>query len=305
MFVTKFRHTKNKKGITLIEMIAAIAITAILASVLSMMIVPVLNTYQANAARVELVQAATSRLNDIAMHLRGARGIYVSESTRDVSKQKEWANGSGNYFSNKNTDKMFKEGNYLFPEIRWYEKQDSESDTVKSRRVEFDGVRTVASPEKRIYSFVMDNYHERSNKGAVSGYYYPELVVGDWSNMQRRYLDYAGGFGIKLASDDYQSEEYWCPDNKSMYFLVRRNPDDSNRANVLEIHLTVKKGDVSYEGVKTIVCENLVIKKDIIYTNNFQSWSGDNLVKKAAAVNTGTDSSKWTKYYTVWFTKMV
>ena len=177
MWVTRLRHTKNKKGLTLIEMIAAIAITAILASVLSMMIVPVLNTYQANAARVELIQAATSRLNDIAMHLRGARGIYVSESTRDVSKQKEWDYGSGNYFSNKNTNKMFKEGNYLFPEIRWYEKQDSESDTVKSRRVEFDGVRTVASPEKRIYSFVMDNYHQRSSKGAVSGYYYPELVV--------------------------------------------------------------------------------------------------------------------------------
>ena len=43
MLFRRMRFGKNKKGITLVEMIAAVAITAILASVLSMMVVPVLN----------------------------------------------------------------------------------------------------------------------------------------------------------------------------------------------------------------------------------------------------------------------
>ncbi|MBO4472545.1 MAG: hypothetical protein J5765_01920, partial [Clostridia bacterium] len=104
--------------------------------------------------------------------------------------------------------------------------------------------------------------------------------------------------GVNLNSDDYQNKEYTCPNNKSLYFLVKKNPDDENRTNALEIHLTVKKGDISYEGMKTIVCENLVINKDVIYTTNFQKWSGSTLNKKEAEATT---SSSTTKYYSVWF----
>lgn len=301
MLWTRFRQAKNKKGMTLIEMLAAIAITAILAAVLSMMIIPVMNTYKTNATKVELAQAVTTRLNDIALFLRGATGVYLSDAKRNVSKT--WY--PGQTFSNTNTAKMYNEANYFFPEIRWKEKQSNESETVKSRRVEFDGLRTVLKGGTRCYAFVMDDYYKRN--GGVTGYLYPELIIADWSNMSKRYLDYGSDkkkvnenfSGMSINSDDYQSKEYWCPDNGSMYFLVRTNADDENRANVLEIHLTVKKGDISYEGMKTIVCENLVINKDVIYTTNFQSWSGSNLNKKAATVST---SSSTTKYYTVWFT---
>ena len=295
MLLTRFRQAKNKKGMTLVEMIAAVAITAILAAVLSMMIVPVMNTYKTNATKVELAQATTARLNDIALLLRGASGVYLSDVARTPSKV--WY--PGKTFSNTNTGKMFTENTYVFPEIRWKEKQDGESATVKERRVEFDGVRTVVYPKTRMYSIVMDNYYERN--GGVSKYLYPELIVADWSSMNKRYLDYGSAFDMKLSSDVYQTKDYWCPNNTSMYFLVRRNPDDANRANALEVHLTVQKGDVSYEGVKTFVCENLVIKKDVIYTTKFTSWSGDKLNKVAATVSTGTDQSKWKKYYTVWF----
>ena len=298
MLWMRFRQAKSRKGLTLVEMIAAIAITAILATVLSMMIVPVMNTYKVNSTKVELSQAVTSRLNDIAMFLRGATGVYLSTTKRTTSKV--WYNGKDKYFSNTNTKYMFTENMYILPEIRWKEKQDNESDAVKARRVEFDGLRTVMR-NNRCYSFVMDNYYERKNGSANAGYLYPELVIGDWSNMSRRYLDYAGGFGMKLASDVYQSEDYWCPNNESMYFLVRTNPDNGNKANALEIHLTVQKGDVSYEGVKTIVCENLAIKGDVIYTNNFQNWTGSTLNKKKAEVST---SSSTTKYFTVWFSMM-
>ena len=292
MLWTRFRQAKNKKAMTLLEMIAAIAITAILAAVLSMMIVPVMNTYKTNATKVELAQAVTSRLNDIALFLRGATGVYLSTAKRDVSKV--WY--PGETFSNTNTTKMFTEATYVFPEIRWKEKKSNESDTVKTRRVEFDGLRTAMTGSTRCYSIVMDNYYQRN--GGVSGYLYPELIVADWSNMSKRYLDYGSAFDMKLGSDDYKSKEYWCPNNQSMYFLVKKNKDDEKRANALEIHLTVKKGDVSYEGTKTIVCENLVINKDVIYTTDFTKWSGDKLKKQAAEITT---SSSTTKYYTVWF----
>jgi len=285
---------------TLVEMIAAIAITAILAAVLSMMIVPVMNTYKTQATKVELAQAVTSRLNDIALFLRGATGVYLSDSTRDVTKV--WY--PGETFSNSNRSKMYGETTYVFPEIRWKEKQSSESDTVKKRRVEFDGLRTVLKGGTRCYCFVMDNYYERKNN--VTGYLYPELIIADWSNMSKRYLDYGSARknnsslseGVNLNSDDYQNKEYTCPNNNSLYFLVRQNLDDENRTNALEIHLTVSKGDVSYEGTKTIVCENLVINKDVIYTTNFQKWTGSTLNKSAAEATT---KSYTKKYYSVWF----
>ena len=56
---------KSKKGITLVEMLAAVVITAILASVLSMMIVPVINSYRKSEAKTQMQAAVTSRLNDI------------------------------------------------------------------------------------------------------------------------------------------------------------------------------------------------------------------------------------------------
>ena len=50
MLFSRWKFCKNKKGVTLVEMIAAVAITAILASVLSMMIVPVMNSYRNSEA---------------------------------------------------------------------------------------------------------------------------------------------------------------------------------------------------------------------------------------------------------------
>lgn len=297
MLITRFRQIKNKKGITLVEMLAAVTITAILAIVLSMLIVPVMNTYNVSAVRVELAQAATSRLNDMAKHLRGAEGIYLSTAKRNVSKT--WYNGKNNYFNDSSTGKFPKEDNYVFPEIRWenYSNPPGSNTTRDTRACIFDGVITTRAR----YSFVMDNYYER--KESVKGYLYPELVIADYSDMSKRFLDYAGGFGIKLESDDYQTRDIVCPDVESMFFYVRQNPDNGNSPTVLEMHLIVKKGKITYEGTKTIVCENLVIRKDKIYTTDFTHWNGNVLTKQNVTVSTGTDPKKWTKYYTVWFAK--
>ena len=73
------------------EMIAAVAITAILASVLSVMTVPVLRTYNANRVRSELASAVTSRLNDIAYHLRGATGVYLASGAKSFPEIRNYS----------------------------------------------------------------------------------------------------------------------------------------------------------------------------------------------------------------------
>ena len=312
MLLTKLRQAKSKKGMTLVEMLAAIAITAILATVLSMMIVPVINTYRTNETKVYLAQAVTARLNDMALYLRGAKGVYVGTAKRNVNNV--WYNrttsgdNKNNYFSDTNTSKMYTEDTYVFPEIRWATSDGNEP--RKTRKVEFDGLKTVAGSSKRCYCFVLDNYYERYKNGngkKITGYLYPELIVADWSNNSKRFLAYGSYFGMKLSSDEYQESpetDIYCPSNSSMFFYVHKNPDNGDRANVLEMHLTLKKGSVTYEGVKTIVCENLVINEDNIYTVNFTSWSGSTLNKKSVTTTSGTDKSKWTKYYTIWFILM-
>ena len=60
MLLRKFLTCTNRKGMSLIELIVAIAITAILAVTLSMMIVPVMNTYSVNELRAKLSAAVTA-----------------------------------------------------------------------------------------------------------------------------------------------------------------------------------------------------------------------------------------------------
>ena len=295
MLFARIKRLKNRKGVTLVEMVVAMAIVAILATVLSMMIVPVMNAYTINETQTRLAEAVDSRLNDMAMYLRGATGVYLSTAVRNTSKK--WlfgyTNGKPKAFSDTDTTNMPTEGDGFLPELR---RSDNNKKTM------YDGVRTTQA----IYSFVMDNYHERES--GVSGYFYPEMVIASYdpdNPTGYRYYGYAGSFNMKLQSDDYQSQDFWCPDNKSMFFYVRQNPDDNNSATVLEMHLAVKQGKVTYEGVKTIVCETLVIKGVPIRTNNFYNWSQNSkgewvIDYKTATVS--TDKNR-TPYYTVWFSR--
>ena len=105
---------RNKKGITLVEMVVAIAVTAILATCLSTMMVPIVNTYSSNKTKVELIEAVTGRLNDFAMNLRGADGVYVTTTTRS-------------FFKGVNTDQVQYDGcrkfdiHYAIAQDNWYE----------------------------------------------------------------------------------------------------------------------------------------------------------------------------------------
>ncbi len=259
MLFARWRISKNKKGITLVEMIAAIAITAILASVLSMMIVPVMNSYRNASTKAELQQAVTGRLNDVALHLRGATGVYVTSNPKSFPETNVSIDqGKGTkYFEAKFGIALFNcyqnsaGGKYLYPELRW------------------------------------NDYDDVTNNKAAQYY--------------------AGSYtpSLKLASDDFQTDQFYCPDQYSFYFYVRSNPDGGGHSNVLEVHLLVKKGNVSYEGSKTIVCDNLVIKGEDIYTCQFEWKNNQWTHPNKATVSTGEDASKWKKYYSVWFSRDV
>jgi len=234
---------KNKKGITLVEMVVAIAITAILAICLSTMLVPILNVYSSNRVKVELQEAVTARLNDIAMHLRGASSVHVTmekKSFFDIS--------------------------------------------------DIDGAQYQGCLRYNVqYAFAMDNYYS-------STYYYPELKCLDTRDEAKPSVVWASAkpFQEKLLSDEYQDRTISGHSYEDFFFYVRK--DGKGRAVCLEIHLIAYKGDVMYEGTKTITCENLVTKGTVIYTAKF-AWIG----------NTGnlklTDATVGGKYYSVWFAK--
>ena len=259
MLFRRWKKAKNKKGITLLEMIAAVAITAILASVLSMLIVPVMNTYRTASTRAELQTAVTARLNDIALWLRSAKDVYVSSSTSS------------------------------YPEYR------------KSNLYQYQAVK----------KFDIKWGIANTNCYGTSGYNYPELKWIKFSDTDTKNhtLKWASEHepSMKLESDIYQSEDFYCPSVEDFYFYVRQNPDNGNHSNVLEIHLKVIKGTVDYEGTKTIVCENLVIKGQDIYkayfNRNNTTGVWDAFTK--AEVSTGSNQSKWVKYYSVWFSRDV
>ena len=268
MLFNRWKRAKNKKGITLVEMIAAIAITAILASVLSMMIVPVMNTYRTSSTRAELQTAVTARLNDIALWLRSATGVYVPKSKDSSGK----VTGYGS-----------------FP------------DCNKNNLYQFQAVR----------NFDIKWGIANMNCYGSSGYNYPELKWVQYSetDTKNHTLKWASEHkpSMKLDSDIYQSQDFTCPSITDFYFYIRQNPDDGNRRNVMEFHLKVKKGNVEYEGTKTFVCENLAINNLDIYLASFNR-NGTTGVWDAftkAEVSTGSDASKWTKYYSVWFSRDV
>ena len=83
------RLRRNKRGITLVEMVVAIAVTAILATALSTMMVPVINLYSSNSNRVELANAVTAKLNDIAMYMRSATGVYITTTPKSFPDMDE------------------------------------------------------------------------------------------------------------------------------------------------------------------------------------------------------------------------
>jgi len=255
MLFTGRRFYRNRKGITLVEMVAAIAITAILASVLSMMIVPVMNTYRRTEVRNELQEAVAGRLEDIAVHLRSATGVYLSSTAKS------------------------------FPDIT-------------KNSYQYEGIRHWD------VKFGIANYN--CYQGTSSSYLYPELKWANYSDVNNPTIEWASEYepNLKLSSDVFQNKNISCPSAEDFYFLVRTNPDGGDHTNALEIHLKVKKGNVYFEGVKTIVCENLAINGLDIYKAVFDK---DNKGKwkdlQKAEVSEGKDASKWKKYYSVWFSR--
>ena len=230
----------------------AIAVTTILASMLSMMIVPVMNVYNTNRTKTQLAQASSSRLADIAFHLRAATGIYLASNAKSFQDISTASASIYQYYAVRNADVV--------------------------------GLH---------YGIAL------ANKNGWKSYLYPELKYAEWSDESHPTCKYPEEIEdedlkekLELPSNDYQNSSIFCPSNEGLIFRVKNNPDDGNRVNVIEITLTLKKGDVTYEGKKTIVCENLVIDQKVIYEASFNA----NAVPKNAA-------SVGKTYRSVWFSK--
>ena len=257
---------------TLVEMVVAMAIVAILATALSLTMVPVLTAYNNNKSANALIEVASILLEDVAFQLRGATGVYLT------SNQKS------------------------FP--------DKTLVTQNGKKVPSAQYQKVMDYKAR-YGLAMTDY-SASSGGSVSGYLFPHIKVVDFSNVNSPKLlniestDLPDEFREEMRSDLYQTNEIGCPSATSFFVIVRENPDSTikegsttrNLGNVLEIHLTVKKGNYEQEFTKTIVCDNLVIDQKDIYTANLTSSP---LTK--ATVSSGTNQDKWTKYYSIWYSK--
>ena len=279
MIFRKWKYAKNKKAITLVEMIAAIAITAILATVLSMMIVPVINNYRNASVKEELQQAVTARLNDIAHHLRGATAVYLTKnkgSTPDTTQNSDQYKGVRT-FNVHYSFALVKSGTtYTFPVLKI---------TDWSRGTSSSKV-TTKLPEE---------YTENSS---------------DSQSIKNQYAIYRD---MKLDSDVFVSDKIVCLDSTSassdnekdsFFIYVRKNADNGDKGNVLEIHLKVKMGSVVYEGSKTIVCENLVINGDAAKTASFK-WENNAWVLTPAEISSGNNQANWTRYHSIWFSRDV
>ena len=267
MLFARMKKLKNKKAMTLVEMIVAIAVTAILAVCLSMVLSPVVNTYGVNKTRAELSSFADRAMENIALDLRGASEVRVTQNRYSSP-------GESGYYGYFACDEFKIGGNaqkgdfyltrcdwhyifqkiFLIPDVRKNYANMTEAEVKK----ELDLVQELAP----------SGY----GHAAVNLWHYKKFAAS-CNNIQ---LNGDGGF----------------------FVLVRKNPDDGDRGNVLEIHLKVKKAKITYEAIKSVVCENLFINHESIKTANL--YENNN-----ATISTVADpnNSKNTKYYSVWFKK--
>ena len=262
--IIRLRQGKGRKGVTLVEMIVAIAIVAILATVLSLMMVPVTSMYKSNQDTIDLIEATSYILEDIAAQMRSATGVYVSSTAKS------------------------------FPDI---------ANPTKTNTQYYLGVRPDESNVYHaVYGIALCAYSAQDEKD-ITGYLYPHVKVVDASNITKPKLVTLETFlndKQALPSNIYQTSEIGCKSTEDFYFYVRENPDSldgsgNKLVNVMEFHLKVWKENRSYEVTKTVVCDNLVVYGSEGYGKNICTANFFN--KPLAKATVGT------KYYSVWYSK--
>ena len=84
---------------------------------------------------------------------------------------------------------------------------------------------------------------------------------------------------------------------------MRRTSDNPNakKTTTLEVHFTAWLGDVSYEGSKSFVCENLMIDNKVIYTADLTK--DPNFVEATTVDDYAVNKWKNYRYYSVWYSK--
>ena len=267
MLFARMKKLNNKRAMSLVEMVVAIAVTGILAVCLSMVLSPVSKTYGVNKTRSELASFTDRAMASIALDLRGASEVRVT--TNKYSSPGDF--GYYGYFAcdEFKVGNTVQKGTFYITRCDWHltwQKIFLPPDVRKNY-----ANMTDADMRKEV---------EFIKELAPAGYPHPAINLWHYKNFGEACN------GIELNGDG------------GFFMLVRKNPDDGDRGNALEIHLKVKKGKVSYEATKSVVCENLVINQESILTANLSE-------NKKATVSTVEDpnNSKNTKYYSVWLKK--
>ncbi len=286
MLWTRFKAVKNKRAMTLVEMIVAIAVTAILAVCLSMVMSPVIKTYSVNKARAELATYADAVLNHMADDFREARNILIPFESKDTPAKNS-----------------FQPAHYGVPAL-------VDIDYGYALIAKYPGSNRLYISKSTIICWSHGNYPR---------YVYPADIRYTYYDLAERIVPVNSLFSFThYTSDQTDKPNYflknidsatggiYVENNDDFYILVKENPDTTDpngtkRGQIIDIHLRLTKGKVHYPAVKTVVCETLVI-------NNIgvQRASDNGRVSASDPVKVSTsDDINNTKacfpYYSVWF----
>lgn len=283
MLFIRWKFRKNKKALSLIEMIVAIAVTAILAVCLSMVMSPVMNTFTVNKARAALANYADSALEHVAADFRSARNIML------VAK----SSSSPYPCYSMPSDQMG--GKPAVVDIRY-------GYCLHDLYLDADGKSIKGNP---IFTKVNHALESGKNKRTIypAHLYYSNL----WSMPDLKEFDsqkVADNMWHYTLKDPLSATGNIVVDGgEGFYMFVRKNPNDSNRGNIIEIHLKLKKGKITYHAVKSVVCENLVINKMWVQKATVGYNSGGIVGKDDAVASTSDKigSSGCNPYYAAWF----
>ena len=297
MIFTRWKKRMNKKGMSLVEMVVAIAVTGILAVCLSMIMSPVMNTYSLNKTRAELANYSDRILTHMASDFRGARNImlvgksdsspYPSYSVPALNYGKhgiapsidygyclstEYFDGKGDKYKLKNTPILSKV-------TQWNDYYRNERNIYPANLnyvMDWDSFRG-ARPE-----FDREDSGVPGGDGYTINYYYKDPLTTETGGI---YVD-----GDSSATNG----------NAGFYMLVKANPDDGGRGNIIDIHIRLRKGKIKYEASKAVVCETLVLNK--IGTQKATIPGGMNGLDPAVISTKDTPGSTGcTPYYSCWF----
>ncbi len=293
MLWTRFKTVKNKRAMTLVEMIVAIAVTAILAVCLSMVMSPVIKTYGVNKARAEMAVYADAVLNHMANDFRTATNILVT-SDKD---------GNPNACSLPDPEFIFNNYSYVYvcyAYCNWHEYENTNEYYVSKATYCIDFSKT--------YKYVYPAHYNVTEAEGWEGVYYSAYLQSLNLKFKSMLKDKNGKevdhwYWIQCENAATATGGIQVDGDKGFYILIKNNPDTldgQQHGQIIDIHLKLKKGKIKHEATKSVVCENMVLNNTGVQKANKNGL----YVSDPAKVSTSDDiknTNACFPYYSIWF----